>query len=46
MCGFDGVQKANYFGGEQMRRTDVELRVGKLKKRKVTELRMRSRERG
>ena len=31
MCGFDGVQKRNYFRGEPIRRTEVEVRVGKLK---------------
>ena len=31
MCGFDGVRRANYFGGESISRTDVEVRVRKLK---------------
>ena len=32
MCGFDGIQRGNYFGGEPIRKAEVELRVGKLKK--------------
>ena len=35
MCGFDGVHIGNYFGGEPIRRTEVELRVGKLKNGKA-----------
>ena len=35
MCGFDGVRTANYFGRVPIRRTEVEVRVGKLKNRKV-----------
>ena len=31
MCGFDGVRRGNYFGGEPIRRTEVKVRVGKLK---------------
>ena len=31
MCGFDGIQRGNYFGGEPIGRVEVELRVGKLK---------------
>ena len=31
MCGFDGVLRGNYFGGEPIRRTEVEVRVGKFK---------------
>ena len=31
MCGFDRVHRCNYFGGEAIRRTEVEVRVGKLK---------------
>ena len=30
MCGFDGVRRGNYLRGEQIRRTEVEVRVGKL----------------
>ena len=35
MCGFHGVQRGNYFGGEAIRRTKVEVRVGKLKNGKA-----------
>ena len=35
MCGFDGIQRSNYFGGELLRGTEVEVRVGKLKNRKA-----------
>ena len=31
MYDFDGVQRGNYFGGELIRRTELEVRVGKLK---------------
>ena len=31
MCGFHGVRRGNYFGEEPIRRTEVEVRVGKLK---------------
>ena len=31
MCVFDGVRRGKYFGGEQSRRTEVEVRVGKFK---------------
>ena len=31
MCGFDGIQRGNYFGGELIGRAEVEVRVGKLK---------------
>ena len=31
MCGFDGIRRTNYFGGEPIRRAEVELIVGKLK---------------
>ena len=31
MCGFDGIQRGNYFGGEPVGRAKVEVRVGKLK---------------
>ena len=39
MCGCDGIQRGNYFRGELIRRTKVEVRVGKLKigKDEVTE---------
>ena len=36
---FDGVQRSNYFGGELIRSTEVEVRAGRL------EVRMRSLER-
>ena len=35
MCGFDGVQRGNYFGGEAIRRMEVEVRVVKLKNGKA-----------
>ena len=35
MCGFDGVRRGNYFGGEPTRRTEVEVRVGKFKNGKA-----------
>ena len=35
MCDFDGVRRCNYFGGEPTRRTEVEVRVGKLKNGKA-----------
>ena len=31
MCGFDGFQRGNYFRGEPIWRTEVEVRVGKFK---------------
>ena len=30
MCGFDGIWRGNYFGGEPIGRAEVEVRVGKL----------------
>ena len=33
MCGFDWIQKGNYFGGEPIGRAVVEVRVRKLKNR-------------
>ena len=36
MCGFDGIRRVNYFGGEPIGRAEVELRVGKLKNGKAT----------
>ena len=36
MCGFGRIQRGNYFGGESIRRAEVEVRVGKLKNRKET----------
>ena len=44
MCGFAGGQRGNYFGGEPIRRTEVEVRVGKLKNGKAA-VKMRSQER-
>ena len=35
MCGFDGIQRGNYFGGEGIERAEVEERVGKLKNGKA-----------
>ena len=35
MCGFHRVWRGNYFGGEPIRRTKVEIRVGKLKNGKT-----------
>ena len=36
MCGFNGIQRGNFFGRESIRRTEVEVRavIGKLKNRK------------
>ena len=36
MCGLHGARKGNYFGGEPIGRTEVEVRVEKLKNGKVT----------
>ena len=36
MCGFDGIRRGNYFGGEPIGRAEVEVRVSKLKNRKAT----------
>ena len=33
MCGFYGIWRGNYFEGEPIGRAEVEVRVGKLKKR-------------
>ena len=35
MCGFDGIQRGNYFRGEPIGRAEVELKVGKLKNGKA-----------
>ena len=35
MCGFDGIRRGNYFGGEPIMRTKDEVRVGKLKNGKA-----------
>ena len=44
MCSYDGVQNCNYFGGEQIRKTEVEVREGKLKRGRL-QVRMRPKER-
>ena len=31
MCGFDGIWRGNYLGGEPIGRAEVEVKVGKLK---------------
>ena len=31
MCGFDGIRRSKYIGGEPLGRAEVEVRVGKLK---------------
>ena len=28
ICGFDGILRGNYFGGEPFGRVDIEVRVG------------------
>ena len=35
MCDFDGIQRGNFFGGEPIRRTEIEVKVDNLKKRKA-----------
>ena len=35
MCGIDGIQRGNNFGGEPIGIAEVEVRVGKLKKGKA-----------
>ena len=35
MCGFDGIQRGNYFGGEVIGRAEVEVRVEKLRNGKA-----------
>ena len=35
MCGFGGVQRSKYFGGGTVRRSEVEVRAGKLRNGKV-----------
>ena len=35
MCGYDGVRRGNYFGGEPIRKIEVEKRVKKLKNGKA-----------
>ena len=41
MRGFDGIQRGNYFGGEPITRTEVEVRVESLKTKRLW-VRMRS----
>ena len=36
MCGFDGIWRGNYCGGEPIGRAVVEVRVGQFKKGKAT----------
>ena len=31
MCGFDGIRRGNYFGGDTIGKAKVEVRVGKFK---------------
>ena len=33
MCGFDGIQRGNYFRGDPIGKAEVEVRVGKLQVR-------------
>ena len=35
MCGFDGIRRVNYFGGEPIERAEVEVRVDELKNGKA-----------
>ena len=35
MCGFHGIRRGNYFGGEPIGRVEAEVRVGKLKNGKT-----------
>ena len=37
MCCFDGVRRGNYFGGEPIRKTEVEERVKQLKNGKAAD---------
>ena len=41
LCGFDGVWRVNYFGGVPIRRTEVEVKVGKLESLKMERVRER-----
>ena len=36
MCGFDGIWRGNYFGGEPISGAEVEVIVGKLKNGEAT----------
>ena len=35
MCGFDGIRRGNYFGGEAIGRAEAEVRLVKLKNGKA-----------
>ena len=35
ICGFDGIRRSSYFGGEPTGRAEVEVRMGKLKNGKA-----------
>ena len=35
MCSSHGIRRGNYFGGEPIGKTEVDVRVGKLKNRKA-----------
>ena len=35
ICGYDGIRRGNYFGGEPIRIAEFQMRVGKLKNRKA-----------
>ena len=35
MCGFDGIRRGKYIGGEEIGRAEFEVRVGKLKNGKA-----------
>ena len=35
MCGFNGIRRGNYFGGEPIGRAEVEMKVCKLKNGKT-----------
>ena len=39
LCGFDGVRRSNYFRGEPIRRTEVEVRKGSLMERLPVKMR-------
>ena len=44
MCGYDGVRRGNYFGGEPIRKVEGEERVKKLRMERL-QVRMRSQKR-
>ena len=44
MCGFDWIWRGNYFGGEPIERTEVEVSVCKLKNGKASGKDLRSQE--